>query len=224
MRLLIVEDTEDLADAIRHRLRRSGYAVDCAGDGQSAVDLTSREQYDLIILDLMLPVLSGREVLARFRCHDKRTPVLVLTARGDVCTKVDLLDLGADDYLVKPFDLLELEARVRALVRRPTGHAQSVVTAGNLKLDLATRRVHIDHKEISLGLREFRLLELFLSNIDRLLTKTSILDRLYGGEEAVAPNAVELYVSRLRRKLDGATLSIRTLRGEGYIAATDAHD
>lgn len=223
MRLLIVDDAEDLVDAVQHRLRRSGYAIDWAKDGSAAIDDLERETYDLVILDLTLPILSGQHVLKQFRRRDKRTPVLVLTARGDIGTKVDLLDLGADDYLVKPFDLLELEARVRALVRRPTGHAESVLVAGNLKLDVAARRVHVAEKEILLGLREFRLLELFLVNADRLLTKSAILDRLYGADEAVAPNAVELYVSRLRRKLEGATIIIRTMRGEGYVATSCPH-
>ena len=223
MRLLIVEDTEDLADALLHRFRRLGYAVDWVSDGMSAVDLLKLEPFDLIVLDLMLPRLGGWEVLRRFRQHNKRTPVIILTARGEVFNKVALLDLGADDYLVKPFDMQELEARVRALLRRPKGHAESVLSAGNLRLDLAAQRVHIDDREILLSLREFRLLELFLCDFGRLMTKSSILDRMYGAEEAVAPNAVELYVSRLRHKLEGATLTIRTVRGAGYIASVDAN-
>ena len=136
--------------------------------------------------------------------------------------KVGVLDHGADDYLVKPFDFRELEARCRALLRRPHGMAASAVRFGNLIFDGAARRVTVADQPVELGAREFRLLELLLANLDRVLSKDALLDQLFGLEEAVAPNTIELYVSRLRRKLDGSAVRIRTLRGMGYVAELDA--
>ena len=133
-----------------------------------------------------------------------------------------MLDIGADDYVVKPFDLSEIEARIRALLRRPQGHSSSAVTIGNLVFDLSRRRVEIGGRHLQIGQREFRLLELFLGNLDRVLAKDTILDRLFSFDEAAAPNAVELYVSRLRKKLAGTSVEIRTVWGEGYIA--EVHD
>lgn len=218
MRILLVEDAEDLADAVQTRLKRLGYAVEWVADGETALDTACRENYDLVLLDLTLPRLDGRGVLQGLRARKSRVPVLVITAKTATDDKVTLLDLGADDYLVKPFDLRELEARIRALLRRPCGHAASVINAGNLQFDTAARRVFRDGEEILLGTREFRLLELFLGSLGRVLTKNVILDHLYGMEDAASPNAVELYVSRLRSKLGGATIEIRTVRGEGYVA------
>lgn len=222
MRILLVEDEEDEGEATALRLRRAGYAVDWAADGETAAELAFHEDYDLILLDLMLPKLDGRAILERLRARNSRVPVLVTTARSEVDSKVKLLDIGADDYVVKPFDLQELEARVRALLRRPQGHTASSIKVGNLVFDAAYRRVQVDGRYVSLGSREFRLLELFLGNMNRVLTKDAILDRLFSCDDAVSPNAVELYVSRLRSKLAGASLQIRTLRGEGYTA--EAHD
>lgn len=222
MRILVVEDTAELADAIAGRLRKHGYAVDMAADGEAAEALLRTEPYHLVVLDLMLPRRSGQEVLAALRRRRSRTPVLVLTARADVDDKVGTLDHGADDYLVKPFDFRELEARCRALLRRPHGMAASTERFGNLTFDSAAKRVSVDGRPLELGAREFRLLELLLANLDRVLSKDALLDQLYGLDDAVAPNAVELYVSRLRRKLAGATVGIRTIRGLGYVAELDA--
>jgi two-component system, OmpR family, response regulator TctD len=222
MRLLIVEDTADLAEAIAGRLRKLGYAVDIVGDGQEADELLRSESYNLVVLDLMLPGIGGKEVLHRLRQRRSRTPVLVLTARSDVDEKVGALDYGADDYLVKPFDFRELEARCRALLRRPHGMAASEVEFGNLLFDAAAKRVTVTGRPVDLSSREFRLLELLLANLGRVLSKDALLDQLFGLEDAVAPNAIELYVSRLRRKLEGATVKIRTLRGLGYVAELEA--
>jgi two-component system response regulator TctD len=221
MRILVVEDTEDLAEAISRRLRKIGYAVDIAPDGEEADGLLKTESYNLVVLDLMLPGLPGRAVLQRLRERQDRTPVLVLTARSDVEDKVGVLDYGADDYLVKPFDFRELEARCRALLRRPHGMASSAVQFGNLGFDAAGQRVSVAGRPLELGAREFRLLELLLGNLNRVLSKETLLDQLFGFDEAVAPNAIELYVSRLRRKLDGASVEIRTVRGLGYVAELD---
>ena len=217
MRILIVEDTCDLADAIAGRLRKLGHAVDTVEDGEEADELLRREQYHLVVLDLMLPGIGGKEVLSRLRRRHTRTPVLVLTARSGVDDKVGLLDQGADDYLVKPFDFRELEARCRALLRRPQGMAASAVEFGNLVFDNGAKRVSVDGATVELSAREFRLLELLLANLDRVLSKDALLDQLFGLDDAVAPNAIELYVSRLRRKLDRSAVKIRTLRGLGYV-------
>ena len=222
MRILVVEDTVDLAEAITRRLRKLGYAVDTVADGSEADELLRTETYNLVVLDLMLPGLDGTTVLHRLRQRRSRTPVLVLTARSDVADKVGVLDHGADDYLVKPFDFRELEARCRALLRRPHGMVASAVAFGNLTFDGAARRVTVADQPLEIGSREFRLLELLLANLDRVLSKDALLDQLFGLEEAVAPNTIELYVSRLRRKLDGSAVRIRTLRGMGYVAELDA--
>jgi len=224
VRILVVEDTADLADAIAGRLRKSGYAVDLAGDGAEADELLRSESYHLVVLDLMLPGMGGKEVLHRLRQRRSRTPVLVLTARSDVDDKVGVLDYGADDYLVKPFDFRELEARCRALLRRPHGMAASEVVFGDLVFDGAAKRVTVAGQPVDLGSREFRLLELLLANLNRVLSKDTLLDQLFGLEDAVAPNAIELYVSRLRRKLEGSAVKIRTLRGLGYVAELEAPD
>jgi two-component system response regulator TctD len=222
MRILIVEDVEDLAEAIAKRLRKVGHAVDTVGDGDEADELLRTETYHLVVLDLMLPGLDGEAVLNRLRRRRSRTPVLVLTARSDVHEKVGVLDHGADDYLVKPFDFRELEARCRALLRRPQGFPSSTVTFGDLTFDGAARRVAVAGQPVELGAREFRLLELLLANLDRALSKDALIDQLCGLDEAIAPNAIELYVSRLRRKIEGSAVRIRTLRGVGYVAELGA--
>jgi two-component system response regulator TctD len=222
MRLLIVEDTADLADAIANRLKKLGHAVDMAGTGEEVDELLRSETYHLVVLDLMLPGMGGKEVLHRLRQRRSTMPVLVLTARSDVDDKVGALDYGADDYLVKPFDFRELEARCRALLRRPHGMAASEVAFGDLVFDGAAKRVTVAGQPVELGSREFRLLELLLANLNRVLSKVALLDQLFGLQDAVAPNAVELYVSRLRRKLEGSAVRIRTLRGLGYFAELEA--
>lgn len=222
MRVLFVEDSADQATAVVSRLRRSGYAVDWAKDGEQADQFFQQAVYDLVLLDLMLPKVDGETFLGRLRARNSTVPVLVMTARGGLDEKVRVLDIGADDYVVKPFDLSEIEARIRALLRRPQGHASSAVTIGNLVFDLSRRRVEIGGRHLQIGQREFRLLELFLGNLDRVLAKDTILDRLFSFDEAAAPNAVELYVSRLRKKLAGTSVEIRTVWGEGYIA--EVHD
>lgn len=218
MRILVVEDTEDLADAVLRRLRTLGHAIDWAPDGTQADELLRTETYQLVILDIMLPGLDGQAILRAMRRRGDRTPVLVITARSQVDTKVDLLDLGADDYVVKPFDFRELEARCRALLRRPHGMASSAETFGNLSFDAAAKTVSVDGRPVELGAREFRLLELFLASLGKVMSKEALMNRLFSLDQAVAPNAIELYVSRLRRKLDGASVAIRTVHGQGYVA------
>ncbi|HMO29933.1 response regulator transcription factor [Enterovirga sp.] len=218
MRILLVEDSPDQATAVIARLRRSGYAVDWAKDGEHADQFSRQGVYDVILLDLILPKVDGEVFLERLRARNSTVPVLVMTARGGLDEKIRVLDIGADDYVVKPFDLSEIEARIRALLRRPQGRASSAMTIGNLVFDLTRRRVEIDNHHVPIGKREFRLLELFLGNLDRTLSKDAILDHLFSFDEAAAPNVVELYVSRLRKKLAGTAIEIRTIWGEGYIA------
>ena len=223
MRVLIVEDQEDLAEAIAGRLQKRGYAVDIAMDGSEADELLRRENYQLVVLDLILPGLDGKAVLQELRRRRSMIPVLVLTARSEVEDKVSVLDIGADDYLVKPFDFRELEARCRALLRRRHSMAASTVRIGNLVFDAAARGVTVADQPVALTGREFRLLELLLANLGCVLSKDMLIDGLFGLEEAVCPNTIELYISRLRRKLDGATVHIRTLRGMGYVAELASH-
>jgi two-component system response regulator TctD len=217
LRILVIEDTPDLAEAMVARLRRLGHAVDHASDGEEADQLLRQETYSLVVLDLLLPGLDGRAVLRRLRARDQKLPVLVVTALSQVDQKVGLLDLGADDYIVKPFDFRELEARCRALLRRPLGMSAAEARFGNLCLDVAARRATVAGRPVELGARELRLLELLLGHRGRVMSKEALLDQLYGLDEAVAPNAIELYVSRLRRKLEGASVEIRTVRGQGYV-------
>jgi len=220
VRVLLVEDTPDLAEAIIERLHADGHAVDWLTDGEQASKLLSYQQYSLIILDLGLPKLDGMGVLKQLRQRKDKTPVLILTARSGIDDRVDALDLGADDYLVKPVDLRELSARCRALIRRNAGEAASLVNYGNLSFDRAAAKVSIDGKEIDLPRRELGILDLLLSHQGRTLSKSQIADQLCSldaSNEMPSDNAIELYIARLRKKLSDSSVSIKTLRGIGYM-------
>jgi two-component system response regulator TctD len=221
MRILVVEDTKDVGEAIVGRLTRLGHAVDWELDGDAAADLVERTAYDLVILDVMLPGLDGFGILSRLRAAGWTTPVLVLTARSRVEDRVDALDLGADDYLVKPFDFRELEARVRALMRRNDGVATNILTCGDISIDRLSRMVRVGGREVHLKRRELTLLEILSARPGRVFAKEELLDRMFGHDEAPAANAVELYVGRLRRKIEGARAHIVTVRGFGYQMVTD---
>lgn len=224
MRILLVEDTPDLAEAILERLHTDGHAVDWLTDGEQAGKLLSYQNYSLIILDLGLPKLDGMSVLKRLRQRKNKTPVLILTARSGIEDRVSALDLGADDYLVKPVDLRELSARCRALIRRNTGEAASLVNYGNLSFDRAASTVHIDGSEIDLPRRELGILDLLLSHQGRTLSKSQIADQLCSLDdtnELPSDNAIELYIARLRKKLSDSSVQIKTLRGIGYIIYVD---
>jgi len=218
MRILLAEDTADLAEAVATQLTRAGHAVTLAVDGEEASAVLRSDRFDLVVLDLTLPLKDGATVLAEMRGRRDRTPVLVTTARSAIDDRISLLDLGADDYLVKPFDLREFEARVRALLRRPMGMGASAETFGNLTFDAGTRQVLVGADPVDLSRREFRLLEILLGQIGKPVRKDRLIDQLFGPDDDVAPNAIELYVSRLRKKLGEASLDIATLRGEGYVA------
>lgn len=218
MKILLTEDSADLAEAIATSLQRAGHAVTVAENGEWAAALLARERFDLVALDLNLPGRSGVALLREMRARKDRTPVLIITARGAVDDRISLLDLGADDFLVKPFDLRELEARVRALLRRPMGMGASAEAYGDLLFDTGSRQASVAGRQLDLGRREFRLLEILLADAGRLVSKARLIDRLFSPDDEVAPNAVELYISRLRKKLGPSQVEIATLRGEGYVA------
>jgi two-component system, OmpR family, response regulator len=215
MRLLVVEDEARLARALQRGLTADGFTVDVAGDGQTGLARALEGQYDAVLLDVMLPALSGYEVVKRLRAEDNWVPVMMVSAKDGPYDQADGLDYGADDYLTKPFDYVVLLARLRALLRRQSDPRPPVLTHGDVTLDPATRQVTLDGAPVALSRREHELLEFFLRHPDRVVTKTELLDRVWdargGGYE---PNTVEVYVGYLRRKL-GAGL-IETVRGAGY--------
>ena len=218
MKILLAEDTQDLAEAIATLLARAGHAVSVTADGEEAALLLLRERFDLLILDLTLPGRDGARVLKDLRARRDKMPVLVIPARSAIDDRISILDLGADDYLVKPFDLRELEARTRALLRRPMGMSANAEAYGNVSFDAGSRQIVVDGRHVDLSRRELRLLEILLGQIGRTVRKERLIDQLFGPDDDVAPNAVELYVSRLRKKLAASDIDIATLRGEGYVA------
>ena len=217
MRILLVEDDPELGDGLAIGLRQAGFAVDWLRDGHAA-DLALRdESFDLVVLDLGLPRLSGMEVLKRARDRGQSLPILILTARDATGDKVSGLDAGADDYLVKPIDLDELSARIRALTRRSAGRAAPLLVHGDLTVDPAAHRVTLAEQAIELSSREFSLLQLLLENAGRVLTRSQLEQSLYGWRDEPDSNALEVHIHHLRKKL-GSEL-IRTLRGVGYTIA-----
>ncbi len=214
MRILLVEDDPLLGDGIRAGLSQDGYVVDWVTSGESASHALASENFDLLVLDLGLPHKSGLEVLAELRQRDDPLPVLILTARDTVADRVRGLDEGADDYLTKPFDLEELYARVRALLRRSAGRGDPCITHGDLVLDPRTHQVTLKGKPVELPQGEYRLLELLLQAQGRVLTRAHIEQSLYGWTRDVESNTIEVFVHHLRKKF-GREL-IRTVRGVGY--------
>lgn len=216
MRILLVEDDALLADGLARSLRQSGYLVEVASDGPTADRWLQDGEFDLTLLDLGLPGLDGSEVLQRLRQRKQRTPVLVLSARQGLDERVRLLDLGADDYMVKPVALAELEARARALIRRGQGGAEPVIGFGRLQLDTVGRRAWLEGHALELAAREWAALEFLVQRVNRIVSKEQISQALYGWDEDITPNAVEKSISRLRSKLEPAGITIRTVRGLGY--------
>lgn len=215
MRILIAEDDSIISDGLARSLRRSGYAIDCAYNGTDAESALMTGTYDLLILDLGLPRLSGLEVLRRLRARNSQLPVLILTALDGTSDRVKGLDLGADDYMAKPFELPELEARVRALTRRSSGTAP-VIQCGELSYDQVGRVAQIKGQAVELSAREVGLLEILLSRAGRLVSKDQLVDHLCGWGEEVSHNAIEVYVHRLRKKIEPGGVKIATVRGLGY--------
>ena len=216
MRILLVEDNEPLAEALAQLLAGAGYAVDRVGDGVSAEALSAAERFDLIILDLNLPEMDGLAVLRRLRARQDPAAVLVLTARGAPEDRIKGLDLGADDYMVKPFDIGEFEARVRSLLRRQAGLRAAEVRLGAVTLDLAARRFSAEGQALDLPAREHALLELLFMRAGKVVTKEAIVQSLTSLEDSLSDNAIEQYASRLRRRLAPLGVTLRTARGIGY--------
>lgn len=214
MRILLVEDDPQLGDGLSIGLRQAGFAVDWVRDGHAADHALQAESFDLVVLDLGLPRLSGMAVLTRARQRGQTMPILILTARDATGDKVAGLDAGADDYLVKPIDLDELTARIRALTRRSAGRAAPLLIHGELAIDPAAHVVTLAGQPVDLSSREFSLLQMLLENAGRVLTRTQLEQSLYGWHEEPDSNALEVHIHHLRKKL-GSEL-IRTLRGVGY--------
>jgi two-component system OmpR family response regulator/two-component system response regulator QseB len=218
MRILLVEDDRMLGDGLQAGLTQAGYAVDWLRDGEAAVAALGAESFAAVVLDLGLPKRDGLSVLQWLRGRHDATPVLILTARDQLEDKVRGLDLGADDYVLKPFDLDEISARLRALVRRAHGRPEPVLSLGNIELNPAARTVTRAGEAVELTAREFDLLHVLLENADRVLTRRMLEEQLYTWNDAVDSNALEVHIHHLRRKL-GNDL-IRTVRGVGYMAST----
>jgi two-component system, OmpR family, response regulator len=217
LRILVVEDDPLLAESLVRALQQQGYGVGHARRGQDADTALRTHRFDLLLLDIGLPDVDGFEVLRRLRARSDATPVLVVTAREAVDERVHGLDLGADDYLTKPFSLSELEARVRALLRRAKPALAARIVVGGLTVDSAARRAKIDGRAVELTAREWTLLELFLARPGHALSKLAIARTIGDSAASIAPNTVEVYVSRLRSKLEPAGIVIRTVRGFGYL-------
>ncbi len=216
MRILVAEDDPSLSEGLMRSLRLSGYAVDCVTNGEEADRALQANEFDLLILDLGLPKLSGLEVLKRLRSRKAATAVLILTARDSVNDRVAGLDAGADDYLAKPFELAELQARVRAFARRGMAGGSSLVSHGSLTFDQIGRVASLSGQPIELSARELGLLEIFLQRAGRLVSKDQLVNHLCEWGEEVSANAIEVYVHRLRKKLEPGGVRIVTVRGLGY--------
>jgi two-component system OmpR family response regulator/two-component system response regulator QseB len=219
MRVLLVEDDALLGDGLRAGLRQAGFEIDWVRDGADAAHAAATESFAAIVLDLGLPNMDGLAVLRRLRARGSKTPILILTARDAVHDRVTGLDAGADDYVVKPVDLAELAARLRALVRRARGEAAPALRRGDLELDPAAHRVVFRGRTVELSAREFALLHELMLNTGRVLSREQLEERLYSWEREVESNAVEVHVHHLRRKLSPRL--IRTIRGVGYLMPRD---
>ena len=217
MRVLLVEDDQMIAGAMLHALHTANYAVDAVADGPAAITAAQTQYYDAILLDLGLPKRDGLEVLRSLRGAGNATPVLIVSARDAVETRIAGLDLGADDYVLKPFDMAELLARMRAVVRRKQGHASSTLEAGALSLDLTTREISLNGQAVRLSAREFSVMEALLIRPGAILSRQELEDRIYGWHNEVESNAVEFLIHGLRKKL-GAE-AIKNVRGLGWMVS-----
>ncbi len=222
MRILLVEDNQALAEGLTAILRGSGYAVDAVADGASAEAVVAAETYDLVILDLNLPEMDGLDVLRAMRARANKAAVMILTARGTPEERVKGLDLGADDYMIKPFDISEFEARIRVLLRRQAGLRSSIVNYGGVTFDLTSRTFSCQGVPLDIPARELALLELLFLRAGKVVSKDAIVGSLTGFDDDLSANAIEQYVSRLRRRLGIHGLTVKTARGIGYYLETVA--
>lgn len=216
MRILVVEDNRTLADGLAAVLRVAGYAVDVVHDGVSADAVLTTETFDLVVLDLSLPEMDGLDVLRRMRARRNASSVLVLTARGALDERVRGLDLGADDYMTKPFEVSELEARIRVLLRRQAGLHNSSIAFGSIELDTVSRTLSAFGQTLDIPARELSVLETLLRKAGKVVAKQSIIESLAAFDDDLSENAVEQYISRLRRRLAPYALTVRVARGLGY--------
>ena len=217
MRILLVEDNKTLAEWLRRTLRKDQYVVDWIDNGAAADALLRDETYGLVILDLALPKMDGAEVLRRLRARGDRTPVLVLTADNRLQSRVAELDSGADDYVAKPFEVEELEARIRVLLRRSSNVANPLVTCGDLAFDTNTREFALAGRPLALAPRERAVLEVLALKGGSTVAKSALAQSLFSIDQDISPDAIEIYVHRLRKKLEGSDAAIVTLRGLGYV-------
>jgi len=216
MRILVIEDDTDIGEGIVESIRTMGHSVDWARDGVTGEEWLADNSYQLVVLDLMLPGVDGMTLLRRLREQRNDVPVLVLSARVEIDDRIDSLDRGADDYLVKPFDSRELQARVRSLLRRHTGERSNQLRCGRLIYDRAARLAKVDGRIIGLSRRELSLLEIFLARQSQVFSKAQLLDQLFGYNAEPTENSIEVMIARLRRKLIGSGVEIATQRGVGY--------
>ena len=218
MRLLVVEDEQLLREQLVERLRSAGFAVDAAADGEEGLYFATEYPLDLAIVDIGLPKVSGLDLIKKVREQGVKLPIIILTARGRWQEKVEGLEAGADDYLVKPFQFEELLARVRALVRRAAGEASSVIKCGNISLDTGSQDVRVDDQALDLTAYEYRLLHYLMLNSGKVISKSELTDHIYDEDADRDSNVIEVFVGRLRRKIDPDNQSkpIETLRGRGY--------
>jgi len=217
MRIFIVEDDSVLADGLKNSLIQSGYAIDVASNGADADSILAYQAFDLVVLDLGFPKLGGFDVLKRLRSRGSKTPVLILTANDNVDNRVIGLDLGADDYLSKPFNLAELEARVRALIRRGQSGSSAVTSIGGLTFDMTNRVAIYNQVSLNLSARELAVLEVLMLKAGKVASKEQMLDKLCNFDADISDNALEVYLHRLRKKLEHTDINIRTIRGLGYL-------
>jgi DNA-binding response OmpR family regulator len=217
LRILLVEDDAMLADGLIRSLKQTGYSVDWTADGEEAEATLRVQEFDLVILDLTLPNMDGLDILHVLRSRKIAVPVLIITARSDVDDRIKGLDLGADDYLTKPFEMGEFDARIRALLRRSHADGLSILSCGGLTLDMDARRAFKNNQPLDLPRREFDILEVLMSRHGWIISKDQIIDSISDFDDELTPSTVEIYIHRLRKKLDASGVTIRTVRGVGYL-------
>ena len=217
MRVLLVEDDPLLADGLMRSLKQADYTADWTADGEDAEAILRVHEFDLVILDLTLPHMDGLEILRLLRSRKVPVPILIITARSEIDDRIKGLDLGADDYLTKPFEMREFDARVRALLRRSRADGLKALSCGALTLDMAARRAYLNDQPLDLPRREFHVLEVLMSRHGRIISKDQIIDSISDFHDELNPSTVEIYIHRIRKKLEATDVTIRTVRGVGYI-------